>query len=60
MIHRRGPERILFGTDAPWRRPVNERRWFESLPMDDEAREAIAWKNLETLLNQAPGGDRVF
>ncbi len=54
VIHRRGPERILFGTDAPWRRPVDERCWFERLPLDDSDREAIAWKNFKALLKQRP------
>lgn len=57
VIRRRGPERILFGTDAPWRRPVDERCWFERLPLDDEDREAIAWKNLKALLRQSSRRD---
>ncbi len=51
IFRRRGAEHILFGTDAPWRIPAEERRWFERLPMGDEEREAVAWKNITGLLN---------
>jgi uncharacterized protein len=56
VVRKRGPDRVLFGTDAPWRRPMDERRWFEGLPMDDRVKEAIAWKNMEALLDRRPGG----
>lgn len=55
VIHRKGPERILFGTDAPWRTPIEERRWFEGLPLSGDEHELIGWKNLESLLKPAPG-----
>ncbi len=53
VIGKKGAERILFGTDAPWRTPAAERIWFERLPLSEGAREQIAWKNLEALLDPA-------
>lgn len=50
IIHRKGTPHVLFGTDAPWRNPTQEKRWFEGLPLDRESRDAIAWKNLEGIL----------
>lgn len=50
-VRRKGAERVLFGTDAPWRSPAAERRWFEGLPLNEDERERIAWKNLEDLLS---------
>jgi len=50
-VRRKGADRILFGSDAPWRTPAVERRWFESLPLGEEESEAVAWKNLTALLD---------
>lgn len=50
VIRRKGPDRILFGTDAPWRTPAEERRWFEGLPLDEAERADISGRNLEALL----------
>lgn len=54
-IRKKGPERVLFGTDAPWRSPNCERRWFERLPLDDASRQAIGWRNLDRLLDLGYG-----
>ena len=51
VIRKKGTDRILFGTDSPWRHPMEERLWFERLPLDNEAREAIGWQNLDRLLS---------
>jgi hypothetical protein len=53
-IRQRGTERILFGTDAPWRTPALERRWFEQLPLDEAERADISSRNLEALLSSVP------
>ncbi|MFP4037778.1 MAG: amidohydrolase family protein [Desulfobacteraceae bacterium] len=50
IIGRKGSDRVFFGTDTPWRDPLQERRWFESLPLGAEEREAVSWKNLAGLL----------
>jgi hypothetical protein len=55
-IRRKGADRVLFGTDAPWRTPAAERRWFERLPLDEAEREGIASRNLEALLASASQG----
>jgi len=55
ILRRRGADRVLFGTDAPWRLPAEERRWFDRLPLGDEEREAVAWKNITGLLNGGQG-----
>lgn len=52
VIRSKGSHRVLFGTDSPWRDPKEARRWFEALPLENEAREAIAWKNLEDALSR--------
>jgi hypothetical protein len=51
VIRKKGTDHIVFGTDTPWRSPIEERRWFERLPLDDDAREAIGWRNLDRLLS---------
>lgn len=50
IIRRKGAERIIFGTDAPYRRPVNALKWFLDLPLNEEEREGILSKNLLSLL----------
>ncbi len=53
-IRRKGTDRILFGTDAPWRTPAEELRWFEQLPLDGAERTDISCRNLEALLSSVP------
>jgi predicted TIM-barrel fold metal-dependent hydrolase len=50
-IRRKGTDRILFGSDAPWRIPAVERRWFERLPLGERDREAISGENVLALLD---------
>ena len=40
-----GPDRICFGTDAPLYIPAPFTRLLECLPIGDDAREKIAWRN---------------
>jgi predicted TIM-barrel fold metal-dependent hydrolase len=42
IIRRKGPERVLYGTDCPWRDAVAFREWFEDLPLTTGEREQVA------------------
>lgn len=50
IIRRKGPERVLYGTDAPWRDARACREWFEDLPLSTWEREQIAAGTLLGLL----------
>lgn len=50
VIRRKGSDHVLFGTDAPWRKPSEVRHWFESLPLNSVEFERISHKNLEAVL----------
>ena len=51
IIRQKGPERVLYGTDAPWRDPVAFREWFEDLPLSTWEREQVAAGTASQLLN---------
>lgn len=51
IIRQQGAERVLFGTDCPWDDPDNEIRMINSLPLSDNEKELIFYKNAERLLN---------
>jgi predicted TIM-barrel fold metal-dependent hydrolase len=53
IIRRKGPERVIYGSDAPWREPAAFRQWFEELPLSSGEREMIAAGTLLELLGQA-------
>jgi len=53
IIRRKGPERIIYGSDAPWREPVAFRKWFEDLPLTSGEREMISAGTLLELLGEA-------
>ena len=42
IIRQKGPERVLYGTDSPWRDAVAFRKWFEELPLTTGEREQVA------------------
>ncbi|MCB2193407.1 MAG: amidohydrolase family protein [Deltaproteobacteria bacterium] len=42
IIRKKGPERVLYGTDSPWRDAVAFREWFEDLPLTSGEREQVA------------------
>lgn len=46
-----GKERVLFGTDSPWNRQVYTRKQIDSLPLSEDTREHIYWKNACRLLD---------
>ncbi len=50
IIRRKGPERVIYGSDAPWRQPARFRRWFEALPLDRAEKEEIASGSISRLL----------
>lgn len=52
IIRRKGPERVLYGTDAPWRDAAACRTWFEDLPLTTWEREQIAAGTLLGLLGE--------
>ena len=42
IIRRKGPDRVLYGTDSPWRDAAAFREWFEDLPLTTWEREQVA------------------
>jgi hypothetical protein len=45
LIRRLGAERVLFGTDSPWRDAVADVQAFLALPLAPGERERVAWRN---------------
>ena len=58
LIRKKGVERVIFGTDAPYRRPENALAWFMDLPLTPGERERILGLNLMELLDN--GNRRQF
>ncbi len=54
MSRRHGTDRILFGTDTPWREQADDVQLFLDLRFSPEEREAILWKNAARLLHLTP------
>lgn len=50
MIRRHGAERVLFGTDAPWRDQTEDVHLFDAVPLSDAERDSILWRNAAGLL----------
>jgi predicted TIM-barrel fold metal-dependent hydrolase len=50
LIRAWGADRVLFGTDYPMWSPVEELKFFNSLPLTEEEREKILHGNIEKLL----------
>ena len=50
IIKKQGAERVLFGSDCPWDEPVNEIAMINRLPLTDEEKEFIFYRNAENLL----------
>ncbi|MBQ7046660.1 MAG: amidohydrolase [Oscillospiraceae bacterium] len=50
IIRKHGPKRILLGSDCPWDDPENEIEMVKKLPLSDEEKEYIFYKNAQKLL----------
>lgn len=50
IIRDKGVERIIYGSDSPWRDPAAFRAWFEDLPLSRGERQQIAAGNILSLL----------
>jgi predicted TIM-barrel fold metal-dependent hydrolase len=50
IIKKHGAERILYASDCPWHHPNDEKYLIHSLPLTDEEKEMIFYKNAEKLL----------
>lgn len=50
LIRAHGAEKILFGSDSPCGPPIDQLERFLSLPLTDEEKELICWKNARRLL----------
>ncbi|MFZ0448639.1 MAG: amidohydrolase family protein [Desulfatiglandaceae bacterium] len=56
IIRRKGSDHVLFGTDAPWRKPSEARIWFDELPLNPREFEQISHENLEGILARVSPG----
>jgi predicted TIM-barrel fold metal-dependent hydrolase len=50
LMERHGWDRVLFGTDSPWRAQRTEREIIERLPIPGDAKEAVLYDNAARLL----------
>jgi predicted TIM-barrel fold metal-dependent hydrolase len=50
LIRKKGPERIIFGTDAPYRQPDKALAWFMNLPLTPGEQERILGLNFFKLM----------
>ena len=50
IIRHKGTDRIIFGSDAPYRRPKNALEWFMALPLSEKEKADILAGNLLGLL----------
>lgn len=52
IVDLHGPDKLLFGSDCPWHRPVWEKRLLDTLDIGAEDREKILWRNAAALLGE--------
>ncbi len=50
IIRKQGADKVLFGSDVPWDDPAHEMAMIERLPLTQEEKELIFYKNAEKLL----------
>ena len=50
MIRRKGADRVLWGTDTPWREVAPALAWFRGLGLDRDEEEAILGRNIWNIL----------
>ena len=51
LIRKKGADRVIYGTDAPWRSPLEYRRWFDGLSLSKMEKQAIQSHTLLSVLN---------
>ena len=52
MLSRHDSERILFGSDCPWATSAATLRYLDALPLPDERKEKLYWRNAARLLKR--------
>jgi predicted TIM-barrel fold metal-dependent hydrolase len=52
LIRRKKPERVIYGSDCPYRHPARYRAWFEELSLSKEERDQVASATLLKLLGE--------
>jgi predicted TIM-barrel fold metal-dependent hydrolase len=50
IIRRHGPDKILFGSDSPWRNQAEAIQFIKELPLSQEAQDKIFYQNAAGLL----------
>ena len=50
IIKMQGADKVLFGSDCPWSDPSTEIALVDGLPLSEEEKELIFYKNAERLL----------
>lgn len=50
MIHRVGPDHVLFGSDWPWFHPIKDAERVDSLPLSAEEKRLIFYENAQRVL----------
>ncbi len=50
LIRIHGTDRVLFGTDSPWTNQKQQVEYLRSLPLSEEEKEQILWKNAAKFL----------
>lgn len=50
LVHLFGKERVLFGSDSPWNRQIYARKQIDALPLSEDTKQCIYYKNACNLL----------
>lgn len=51
LIRKHGADHVVFGTDSPWTRQKQQADYVRSLPLTEEEKELILWKNAAKFLD---------
>jgi predicted TIM-barrel fold metal-dependent hydrolase len=51
LIRRKGPDKVIYGSDAPWRDALKFRRWFEDLSLSPGEKDQIAAGTIMPLIS---------
>jgi hypothetical protein len=52
LARKHGTDRIVFGSDSPWYDQGVDIKWITGMPLTDDEKEHILYKNAEALLNE--------